>query len=68
MHDALLRLGVITHAELIGTVDGKTVSEDRPGWLRPPSKHVSVLAGGKGVQELGIVGGEDVQEDAGNER
>lgn len=53
MHDAL-RLGVITHAELIGTVIGKTVGgstlEDVSG------KYLEALSGAKGSKNLGLAG------------
>jgi len=53
MHDAL-RLGVITHAELIGTVIGKTVGgttlEDVSG------KYLDAIAGAKGSRNLALSG------------
>lgn len=53
MHDAL-RLGVITHAELIGTIVGKTIGgsalEDVAG------KYVDALAGAKGSKNLSLSG------------
>ena len=51
MHDAI-RLGVITHAELIGTVLGRTVGgsmlEDMTG------KYLDALGGGKGSKNQAL--------------
>lgn len=51
MHDAL-RLGVITHAELIGSILGRTVGgsmlEDVTG------KYLDALGGGKGSKNLAL--------------
>ncbi|KAK5662387.1 hypothetical protein OQA88_8297 [Cercophora sp. LCS_1] len=56
MHDAL-RLGVITHAELVGTIIGKTVGgstlEDVSG------KYLEALSGAKGRKDL-VLSGERV--------
>lgn len=53
MHDAL-RLGIITHADLIGTVIGKTVGgstlEDVSG------KYLDALAGAKGSRNVALSG------------
>ena len=53
MHDSL-RLGVITHAELMGTIIGKTVGgstlEDVSG------KYLDALAGAKGSRNLALSG------------
>ena len=53
MHDAF-RLGVITHAELIGTIVGKTVGgstlEDVTG------KYLAALSGAKGSKNLALSG------------
>lgn len=53
MHDAV-RLGIITHAELIGIIIGKTVGgstlEDVGG------KYINALAGAKGSKNLGLSG------------
>jgi hypothetical protein len=53
MHDAV-RLGIITHADLLGTIIGKTVGgsilEDVSG------KYVDALTGAKGSKNLSLSG------------
>jgi hypothetical protein len=53
MHDAL-RLGIITHAELIGSIVGKvyggSVLDDVTG------KYIDALAGAKGSKNLSLSG------------